>query len=99
VNKEKNMKNNNKNLRHLFGKQFCACGCGHKLLCEGSCRASHLNQETNDVECPAIYTIEQPKMRKSKRRERDKDENLKNDFKGRRFDKKRSRNKKEKQSN
>jgi len=45
-------------LSRLSGIDLCACAGGHKLRCEGPCRASHTPSGSSVVECDECYRIE-----------------------------------------
>lgn len=72
-------------LKFLVGIDFCACAGGHKLRCHGSCRETHMDSKTGQVECMELYQIDSSEVKsdgkkKSKRdwkysRQKDVDDN------------------------
>lgn len=56
-NKKKREQKKIERLRRLSGIDLCACG--YQLKCSGSCRELHTNSKCGQVECDAMYRIEQ----------------------------------------
>lgn len=50
-------------LKILVGIDLCACGGGHRLKCSGVCRECHTNSKSGQVECLAMYRIEQSEVK------------------------------------
>lgn len=55
--------------RHLFGKEFCACGGLNHMPCRGLCRQVHLTK-AGYIKCGEWYRLEPPKRRPKHRQGR-----------------------------
>ncbi len=50
-------------LRRLLGIDLCACVGNHRLRCDGVCRNSHTDTNTERVECTEMYRIEHSEVK------------------------------------